>query len=259
MPQIRLIDSESNQRGVVDTFEAMREARDLGLDLVEIAPHERPPVCRIMDYGRHKYTLKKRQKQSATHEVTLKEVRLRPKTDDNDRNIKISRAEKFLSQGHKVQFTMLFRGRERQHTDMARATFMEIIEYFGEAIKVERFPKSEGRRMTMVIAPTKKTIQRKPKPQKKKTGKRPDSTQDPKHAGPDGVSDAQTSEVAPDAAAPVAPDSDAQGSEAQGSETESVQPPASDTPAPEAQATDESKQPDADAPAPNPHDMVAND
>ncbi len=163
MPQIRLIDQDSAQRGVVDTYVALREARDLGLDLVEIAPHERPPVCRIMDYGRHQYTLKKRQKQSATHEASLKEVRLRPKTDDNDRNIKIARAEKFLTQGHKVQFTMLFRGRERQHSNMARDLFMEIIEHFGELVKVERMPKSEGRRMTMVIAPTKKMIKTKPK------------------------------------------------------------------------------------------------
>jgi translation initiation factor IF-3 len=173
MPQIRLIDQDSAQRGVVDTYVALREARDLGLDLVEIAPHERPPVCRIMDYGRHQYTLKKRQKQSATHEATLKEVRLRPKTDDNDRNIKIARAEKFLTQGHKVQFTMLFRGRERQHSELARTLFMEMIEHFGEAIKVERMPKSEGRRMTMVIAPTKKMIQIKPK-------KKVESTKKPK-------------------------------------------------------------------------------
>ncbi|GJM26321.1 MAG: hypothetical protein DHS20C16_27360 [Phycisphaerae bacterium] len=171
MPQIRLIDQDSAQRGVVDTYVALREARDLGLDLVEIAPHERPPVCRIMDYGRHQYTLKKRQKQSATHEATLKEVRLRPKTDDNDRNIKIARAEKFMTQGHKVQFTMLFRGRERQHSNMARDLFMEIIEHFGESVKVERMPKSEGRRMTMVIAPTKKMIQIKPKKKSESTKK----------------------------------------------------------------------------------------
>ncbi len=175
MPQIRLIDQDSAQRGVVDTYVALREARDLGLDLVEIAPHERPPVCRIMDYGRHQYTLKKRQKQSATHEATLKEVRLRPKTDDNDRNIKISRAEKFLTEGHKVQFTMLFRGRERQHADISRKLFMEIIEHFGELIKVERMPKSEGRRMTMVIAPTKKMIKIKPKTKSEKPKKGKDS------------------------------------------------------------------------------------
>ncbi len=187
MPQIRLIDAESAQRGVVETYVALREARDLGLDLVEIAPHERPPVCRIMDYGRHQYTLKKRQKQSATHESTLKEVRLRPKTDDNDRNIKMNRAEKFLSQGHKVQFTMLFRGRERQHSDMARTLFMEIIEHFGEAIKVERMPKSEGRRMTMVIAPTKKIVQPKPKKKKeRKPGSKPDQANQAREgAGPD--------------------------------------------------------------------------
>jgi translation initiation factor IF-3 len=147
----------------VETFEALRMTRELGLDLVEIAPQERPPVCRIMDYGKHKYNLKKKQKQQPSHEVSLKEVRLRPKTDDNDRLIKMNRAEKFLEQGHKVQFTMLFRGRERQHRDLAFAAFKEIVEKFGEATKVERMPKFEGRRMTMVLAPGKPVI--KPKPQ----------------------------------------------------------------------------------------------
>lgn len=138
--------------------------RELGLDLVEIAPQERPPVCRIMDYGKHKYLQKKKQKQqhAHSHEHALKEVRLRPKTDDNDRNIKMKRAEKFLEQGHRVQFTMLFRGRERQHRDLAEMQFREIATYFAESAKLERPAKFEGRRMTMLLAPVKKAPGSKP-------------------------------------------------------------------------------------------------
>ena len=157
MTPIRLIDENNEQRGVMDTVEALRMTRELGLDLVEIAPQERPPVCRIMDYGKHKYNLKKKQKQHSSHDVIQKEVRLRPKTDDHDREIKMDRAERFLAQGHKVQFTMLFRGRERQHRDLAFAMFQKIIGQFGEDTKVERAPKFEGRRMTMVLAPAKRT------------------------------------------------------------------------------------------------------
>jgi len=142
-------------------------SRDLGLDLVEIAPQERPPVCRIMDFGKHKYLQKKKQKQGHAHELTLKEVRLRPKTDDNDRDIKMKRAIRFLGQGHRVQFTMLFRGRERQHRDIAIAQFQEIANGFAETAKMERPPKFEGRRMTMLLAPLKKA----PKPQQPKQPK----------------------------------------------------------------------------------------
>ena len=146
----------------METAEALRMTRELGLDLVEIAPQERPPVCRIMDYGKHKYNLKKKQKQHASQEITQKEVRLRPKTDDHDREIKMNRAAKFLEQGHKVQFTMLFRGRERQHRDRAMAMFQEIVERFGEATKIERVARFEGRRMTMVLAPAKRTSKASP-------------------------------------------------------------------------------------------------
>jgi translation initiation factor IF-3 len=131
-------------------------ARDAGMDLVEISPNETPPVCRIIDWGKHKYELRKRQKKQHSHEQILKEVRLRPKTDDNDRRIKVKRAIGFIEQGHKVQFTMLFRGRERTHPDIAITAFREIVEIIGELAKVERAPRIDGRRMTMVLAPTKK-------------------------------------------------------------------------------------------------------
>ena len=152
---VRLIDHEGVQRGVVPTDEARALARDLGLDLVEISPRERPPVCRIMDYGKHKYDQKKKQKQRSSHVASLKEVRLRPKTDTHDREIKMGRAVRFLNEGCKVQFTMLFRGRERAHQDVGLRVFKDIVQELGEEIKVERPPRLEGRRMTMVLAPVK--------------------------------------------------------------------------------------------------------
>ena len=131
----------------------MRMARDAGMDLVEVAPTARPPVCRIMDYGKWKYTQKKHQKKS--HEQQLKEVRLRPKTDTNDRKIKLNRAIKFFKAGHKVQFTMQFRGRERFHREIAFDIFKSILDEFGERVKVDRRPSMEGRHMITILVPVK--------------------------------------------------------------------------------------------------------
>ena len=130
-------------------------AADAGLDLVEVAPTERPPVCRIMDYGKWKYLQKQRAKQHHSHETQLKEIRIRPKTDSHDREIKVNRARGFLEKNDKVQFTMLFRGRERMHRDVGARAFHEIEEVLSDIAKVERDIKMEGRRMTMVLAPTK--------------------------------------------------------------------------------------------------------
>lgn len=148
-----MIDDAGNQLGVMPNFEALRIARERNLDLVEVSPHDRPPVCRVMDYGKFKYSQKKKQKKH--HEQLLKEVRLRPKTDDHDRQIKVKHAIEFLSQGHKVQFTMKFRGRERSHREIAFAAFNEIIKELALLIKVERPPSMEGRDMIMILSPTK--------------------------------------------------------------------------------------------------------
>ena len=153
---VRVIDQENQQLGIIQTAEALNLAREAGLDLVEVSPTESPPVCRIMDYGKFKYGRKKRQKAgSSAHTVTLKEIRIRPKTDTHDREIKMNRALRFLQEGHKVQFTMLFRGRERFHRERAEGIFRSIIEELGEDVKVERHANMEGRRMTMVLAPVK--------------------------------------------------------------------------------------------------------
>ena len=132
-------------------------AREAGLDLVEVSPNAEPPVCRIMDYGKWLYEQKRKVKQAhkKQHTVVLKEIRLRPKIDDHDREIKINHALKFLEKGYKVQFTMLFRGREMIHVDHGHEIMEEILEIFQERAKIERPAKMAGRRMTMVITPLK--------------------------------------------------------------------------------------------------------
>jgi len=149
------VGQDSKQVGIVTTDEALRMAAEAGLDLVEVAPTEKPPVCRIMDYGKWKYLQKQKAKQHHAHETQLKEIRIRPKTDTHDRLVKINRARGFLENNDKVQFTMLFRGRERVHQDVGQRAFGEILEILSDIAKIEREVKMEGRRMTMVLAPTK--------------------------------------------------------------------------------------------------------
>ncbi len=153
---VRVINQNQEQLGVIPTHEALALAREAGLDLVEVSPTENPPVCRILDYGKHIYDKKKKQKVAAGgHVTTLKEIRLRPKTDTNDRRIKLNHAREFLEEGNKVQFTMLFKGRERFHKEIATDIFKSIVEELGEAVKVERMPMMDGKRMVMVVSPQK--------------------------------------------------------------------------------------------------------
>jgi translation initiation factor IF-3 len=158
IPQVRLINEHNEQVGIVQTNEALRLAREAGMDLVEVAPTERPPVCRIMDYGKFKYHIKKKARRH--QEQQLKEVRMRPKTDDHDRTIKINRALRFLNRGSKVQFTMQFRGRERAHRDIAVEIFRGVVEELGELVKVERPPRMDGRHMIMILAPNKAAFEK---------------------------------------------------------------------------------------------------
>ena len=182
---IRLIDENGEQRGVTPTDEAMRMAREAGLDLVEISPNERPPVCKIMDYGKHKYLQSKKLKQKH-HEQKMKEVRIRPKTDPHDRDIKLNRAKEFLNHGDRVQFTMIFKGRERYHQEIGEESFNEIIAALGDTAKIERPPKMLGRRMTMIVVPAKMPVHKpKPKPPAGEDKKKP---VDKKPAPPPGES-----------------------------------------------------------------------
>jgi len=160
VPQVRVIDQNNDQLGVVPTLEALNMARDAGIDLVEVAPNSDPPVCRLMDYGKWKYDQKKKEHKARVkqHNVVLKEVRLRPKTDEHDRAFKVKRARSFLEKGDKVQFTMLFRGRELAHLGLAEKMLLGIVEDLVDVSKLEVPPRKLGRRMTMMLAPDKVTV-----------------------------------------------------------------------------------------------------
>ena len=149
---IRLINAEGEQLGIVETADALNMALEDGLDLVEIAPQERPPVCRIMDYGKFKYDKKKKSGQS-THTSKTKEIRLRPKTGQHDIDFKVRKAKDFLEHKDKVQVSVIFRGREMAHIDEGRKVMDSVIEQLAEIGKVEQEPSRMGRRMTCLIVP----------------------------------------------------------------------------------------------------------
>ena len=135
----------------------MSKAREAGLDLVEVAPTSEPPVCRIMDYGKWQYQQKRRireaHKQHQHHTTTLKEIRLRPETDKHDLDIKLNHAREFLEKGHKVQFTMFFRGRQMLHKEQGYTILEDITQSMEDLAKIERPSKMSGRRMTLLLVP----------------------------------------------------------------------------------------------------------
>ncbi|MGH7127029.1 MAG: translation initiation factor IF-3 [Planctomycetaceae bacterium] len=152
---VRVVDQKGEMLGVIPTPEAQRLAGEAGLDLVEVAPRERPPVCRIMDYGKFKYEQTKKKKDAhKTHHVQIKEIRLRPKTGEHDIEFKVKRARQFLEQKDKVKVNVLFRGREHAHHERGRELLDQVQEMLSDIAKVERAPGMEsGRSMSMVLAP----------------------------------------------------------------------------------------------------------
>ncbi len=163
--EVRLIDSNGDQLGVVPTDDALARAREQGLDLVEVAEKSRPPVCKIMDYGKYKYEARRKERENAKkqHKVVLKEVRMRPKTGEHDYQVKVKHAKRFLLNGCKVQVNVLFRGRERAHTEIAKGHLDRMAEELSEWGKVEVPAKMEGYRMIMVMSPTPKAMAEKEK------------------------------------------------------------------------------------------------
>jgi len=141
----------------VERYLALNRAREAGLDLVEVSPNSDPPVCRIMDYGKWLYQQKRKireaHKKSAHHSGTLKEIRLRPETDKHDLGIKVNHAREFLEKGHKVQFTMFFRGRQMLHRELGFEVLEQITQSLAELAKIERPARMTGRRITLLIVP----------------------------------------------------------------------------------------------------------
>lgn len=152
---IRLIDDEGEQVGIVPTDEARRLARERGLDLVEVAPNARPPVCKLMDYGKHKYeqARKLREARKKQHNINVKEVKLRPRIETHDLEFKMRHARRFFEEGDKVKFTLMFRGREVTHPELGVRLLEQVKGELADVATVENEIAREGRTMTMVMAP----------------------------------------------------------------------------------------------------------
>jgi translation initiation factor IF-3 len=161
-PQVRLVGPDGAQIGIVTIQEALRIAQELDLDLVEVAPNAAPPVCRIMDYGKFKYERDVRQKEARKRQarVEVKEIKMRPKIDRHDYQIKKGHVERFLKTGARVKVTIMFRGREMAHTELGRRLLDRLTEDLQELANVETFPKLDGRNMVMVMAPVKRPVSR---------------------------------------------------------------------------------------------------
>lgn len=155
VPQVRVIDAEGNQLGVMATRDALTTAEDIGLDLVEISATATPPVCRIMDYGKYKYQLSKKSKDAKKKQsvVLVKEMKLRGKTEEHDFQFKVRNIKRFLSEGNKVKVTIIFKGREITHTDLGMGMLKRVGEELKEVAVIEAPPKLEGRNMSMMVAP----------------------------------------------------------------------------------------------------------
>jgi translation initiation factor IF-3 len=168
---VRVVDDNGEQLGVLPTSEALAMAEERGLDLVEVSPKARPPVCKIMDYGKYMYQLRKRAKEAKKrqHVTVVKEIKMRPKIEPHDYDFKVRHAREFLAAGDKVKCTVIFRGRELAHKELGRRLMERAIEDLSDVANVEVAIRPEGRSMMMVLAP-------KPVPKKEKQKKDQETT-----------------------------------------------------------------------------------
>jgi translation initiation factor IF-3 len=159
---VRLIGVDGEQIGIVPTTEALQRAQDQALDLVEVAPNSRPPVCRIMDYGKYKYEMSKKDRaaKKKQHSAQLKEMRYRPKIDEHDYQFKTNHVRSFLESGSKVRAYVMFRGREMAHVEFGRKILTRLAEEMSDIAHVDVDPNMEGNRMTMIMSPTSETIKK---------------------------------------------------------------------------------------------------
>jgi len=154
-PQVRLIGKDGKQVGVVAITEAQAQAKQDGLDLVEISPNANPPVCKIVDYGKlcYQMTKKERESKKAQHQAKLKEVKVKPNIDEHDLQVKIKRAREFLEKGNKVRVTCMFRGREMARPELGQKVALRIVEELSDISQTESPPKQLGRNFSLVLAP----------------------------------------------------------------------------------------------------------
>ena len=152
---VRCIDPDGEQLGILSIDEAMNKAEELGLDLVELQPNADPPVCKILDYGKHKYQAQKRANEARKKQkiIEVKEIKLRPNIDQHDYQVKMKAVRKFIDGGDKVKITLRFRGREMAHVELGTDLLSRVQEDIDDFAKIESMPKMEGRQMTMILAP----------------------------------------------------------------------------------------------------------
>jgi translation initiation factor IF-3 len=163
VPQVRLVGEDGNQIGIVDTAQALRYAQERDLDLVEVAPEARPPVCRVLDYSKYKYEQEQKAKAARRHQkqVNVREIKLRPKIATNDYETKKNHVVRFLNGDDRVKVTIMFRGREQSHPERGERLLMRLAEDVADLGTIEQHPQQDGRNMTMLLAPQKK---RQPEP-----------------------------------------------------------------------------------------------
>ncbi len=152
-PAVRVIAADGAQLGIMTIEQALLAARTAEQDLVEVAPNERPPVCRIMDFGKFKYQQKKRQHKAHSRQIRVKEIRVRPKTGDHDIQVKVGRARDFLTHKDKVLVSVMFRGRELAHVEEGRKVIDEILQQLEDVSRIEAPPNQQGRRIVCTLAP----------------------------------------------------------------------------------------------------------
>ena len=160
VPEVRLIGEDGQQVGVLKTEEALRYAQERDLDLVEVAPEARPPVCRVLDYSKYKYEQAQKQKAARKHQqqITVREMKFRPKIAQHDYEVKKGRVERFLKAKNKVKITIMFRGREVTHPERGRAILERLAEELAEVAVIEQHPAQDGRNMTMMLGPSKAAL-----------------------------------------------------------------------------------------------------
>ncbi len=155
VPEIRVIGEDGEQLGIMPTLQALRRAELANLDLVEVQPRAKPPVCKIMDYGKYKYEQSRKMAESKKkqQQIELKEIKFRPKTGDHDFDVKVKSLKRFLEKGDKGKVTVMFRGREIVHPEVGREMLNRVIQALGEDALIEQNPRLEGRQMVMIVAP----------------------------------------------------------------------------------------------------------
>ena len=153
--EVRVTSATGEQLGIMATRDALRMAEEQHLDLVEVAPKAKPPVCRIMDFGKYRYEQQKREKEAKKKQkiITIKEVKLRPNIEQHDFDVKLKNALRFVQEGNKVKVTIMFRGRELSHPELGKEVLSRVAEKLGDMVSIERSAKLEGKNMTMIVAP----------------------------------------------------------------------------------------------------------